>query len=235
MALTVCQRYRARVIAEQTLRNPGSIPTAGPVSLHVQLGELDRDIRILRSLPTIADRIDMKRDILLPKWQPVVAEYLGAGKVFNNPIFAHCVIWLFDVGEFDQALAWADIAISQGQETPDNFKSSFAAFVADTVLAWAETQSALGHSIEPYFSQTFSNVREKWRLHEEISAKWFKFAGLYLLRDDKGEPRATAIDDVELLKQADGLLAQAHAFDNKSGVKTARERITARIRKLTAE
>jgi hypothetical protein len=235
MSLTPCQRYRARVIAEQALRNPGAQAAAGPVSLHVQLGELERDVQILRSLPTIADRVEMKRDILLPKWQPVVAEYLGGGKVFINPVFAYCVVWLFDVGDFDQALDWADIAIDQGQETPGNFKSSFAAFVADTVLAWAETQSALGHHIEPYFARTFTNVLEKWRLHEEIKAKWFKFAGLFLLRDDKGTPRATAIDDVAVLQQADSLLAQAHACNNKSGVQTARERITARIRKLTAE
>ncbi|SQD04869.1 putative terminase, endonuclease subunit from bacteriophage origin [Escherichia coli] len=47
-------------------------------------------------------------------------------------------------------------------------------------------QAEAGHSIEPYFSRTFENIREKWRLHEDINAKWFKFAGLYLLRDEKG-------------------------------------------------
>ncbi|WP_422527650.1 phage terminase small subunit [Serratia fonticola] len=234
MAMSPCQRYRARVRAEKALKN-GEALNDSPVSLHVQLRELERDVQHLRSLEIIADRIDMKRDDLLPKWLPVAEQYLSGGKVFANPVFSYCVIWLFDVGSFDQALDWADIAIEQGQPTPENFKTSMAAFVADTVLAWAENQSALGHSIEPYFGRTFTNLREKWRLHEEIKAKWFKFAGLHLLRDDKGTPRATAVDDVEVLQQADSLLAQAHAFNKKSGVKNYRDRIASRIRSLTAE
>ncbi|MGQ1888221.1 phage terminase small subunit [Serratia marcescens] len=234
MKMTPCQRHRARIRAEQAIKNREPICDS-PVSLHVQISELNRDVEQLRALPTIADRIEMKRDQLLPKWLPVAERYLSDGKVFSNPVFAYCTIWLFDVGSFDQALDWADIAVEQGQQTPENFKSSFAAFVADTVLEWAEDQAANGHSIEPYFGRTFTNVREKWRLHEEINAKWFKFAGLYLLRDEKGKPRATAIADVEVLQLADSLLAQAEAFDKNAGVKTARERITARIRALTAE
>ncbi|HHX7278774.1 TPA: phage terminase small subunit, partial [Yersinia enterocolitica] len=163
---------------------------------------------------------------------PTVERYLEGGIAHANPAFAWCVVWLFDVGNFDQALDWADIAIEQGQSTPENIKSTFATFVADTVMEWAETQASLGHSIEPYFSRTFANIRDKWRLHEEVNAKWYKFAGLLLLADKSGKPVATAIDDVETLLQADALLAQAGAFDVKVGVKTHREKIAARIRAL---
>ncbi|MFN1131555.1 terminase, partial [Lelliottia nimipressuralis] len=93
-------------------------------------------------------------------------------------------------------------------------------------------EAAAGHSIEPYFSRTFENIREKWRLHEEINAKWFKFAGLYLLRDESGKPRATAVDDVDTLEQADTLLAQAEAYNKNAGVKTMREKVRARINSL---
>ncbi len=143
---------------------------------------------------------------------------------------------MFDVGDFDLGLDWVDIAIAQRQQTPDRMRRSFAAFAADTVLAWAEEEAAQGNSVEPYFSRTFENVRDNWRLHEEISAKWFKFAGLLLLRDDNGEPRATAVDDVATLEQADNLLMQAHAFDPVGAkVKTHRQRIAARLRALAKE
>ncbi|RQM39130.1 phage terminase small subunit [Erwinia psidii] len=233
MALTPCQRHRARIRAEQAINNRTPVADS-PVSLHVQLRELEADIARLRALEVTADRVELKRDVLLPKWQPVAEQYLAGDRVFANPVFVYCIIWLFDTGSYDQALDWADTAISQGQSTPENFKSNMAAFVADTVLAWSENQAALGHSIEPYFSRTFENIRTKWRLHEEINAKWFKFAGLNLLRDENGEPRPTAVEDVTVLEQADALLAQAHAFNNQVGVKTARERIAARIRSLTA-
>jgi hypothetical protein len=79
-------------------------------------------------------------------------------------------------------------------------------------------------------------VRDNWRLHEEISAKWFKFAGLMLLRDDNGQPLASAVEDVATLKQADALLAQAQAFNPRgAGVKTQRQRIAARLRALEKE
>lgn len=233
MALSPCQRYRNRVQAEQSLRAAEIGDT--PPSLHLQLRELEYDVKRLRSIETIADRIELKQVELLPKWLPVTQRYLSDGKVFSNLVFTYCVIWSFDVGDFAQALALADTAIEQKQPMPTNFKSSMPAFVADTVLAWAEQQAEQGHSIEPYFTQTFTKVRDNWRLHEEINAKWFKFAGLQLLRDHEGQPRASAVDDVDVLQHADQLLAHAHAFNPSCGVKTYRERIAARIRALTAE
>lgn len=59
---------------------------------------MEQDIRRLRELPRTADRIAMKRDELLPRWLPTVENYLAEGEVYANPIFAWCVIWLFDVG-----------------------------------------------------------------------------------------------------------------------------------------
>jgi len=201
-------------------------------SLHMQMQEINADVELLRNQPTTADRVEMKRDVLLPKWLPTVESYLELGKVYANPVFAYCVIWLFDVGQFDQALDWADIAIEQQQATPENIKSRFPAFVADQMLAWAEQASQAGEDLEPYFSRTFESVTQRWRLHEEITAKWFKFAGLLMLRDETGQARAAAIDSVETLSSADRLLAAAEAKYHKVGVGTVRKSIAARIRYL---
>ncbi|CAI1186577.1 Phage small terminase subunit [Serratia entomophila] len=233
MAMSPCQRHRARIKAAKALDNREAL-TASPVSFHLQKLELEADVERLRSLPT-ADRIDMKRDELLPRWLPTVEAYLADDKRYMNLALVYCVIWLFDTGEMERALDWADIAISEGQAMPENFKSTMPAFVADTVLEWATNEAAAGHSIEPYFSRTFNNTRDKWRLHEDINAKWFKFAGLYLLRDENGAPRATAVEDVAVLEQADALLAQAEKFNKNAGVKTIRTKIAARINGLTAE
>ena len=56
-----------------------------------------------------------------------------------------------------------------------------------------------------------------------------------MLRDEKGQPRATAVDDVETLEQADALLAQAHAFNANAGVRTMRDKIRARINSLNKQ
>ncbi|MCW2474676.1 phage terminase small subunit [Candidatus Symbiopectobacterium sp. NZEC151] len=230
MALSPAQRHNARLQTEQQLTC--CQPITGGHSLHLQIQALERDVVRLRDLPMTSDRVEMKRRELLPRWLPTVQAYLDSGETYQHPIFSYCVVWLFDVEEFDQGLDWADIAIAQGQRTPDNIKRSFAAFVADTMLEWAEIAASSGQSVEPYFSRTFKNVAEHWRLHEEITAKWFKFAGLLLLRDDNGQPRATATEDAELLQKADALLAQAEHYHRKVGVGTMRKTIAARLRTL---
>ncbi|NXZ86284.1 terminase [Serratia fonticola] len=226
-------RYRSQMLAQAKRRPPETEPQAiGDDSLHLQLLGLERDVKRLRELPRIADRIEMKRSELLPRWRPYVERYLAAGEVYPYLVFSYCVIWLFDTGDIDAALDWADIAIAQDQVTPEQIRSRFPAFVADHVLQWAEQQAAAGRSIEPYFSRTFTNIREHWRLHEKISAKWFKFAGEFLLRDKNGQPAATAIEDIPTLKKAYELLAQAEGFHSAIGVSTLRKRIQSRIRAL---
>ncbi|WOZ76053.1 phage terminase small subunit [Kosakonia sacchari] len=233
MALSPAQRHSQRHKAEQQLKQRRAIETME--SLHMQMQMLDQDVAYVRSLPTIADRVAYKRDELLPRWKPTIDAYLEGGHAYENPVFAWYVVWLFDAGELDEGLRLADIAIAQQQPTPENIKSRFPVFVADTVMAWAENTAAAGESVEPYFSQVFEKVTQHWRLHEEITAKWFKFAGLYLLRDDNGQPRATAVEDVETLQKADALLASAENLYKRVGVATMRGQIGARIRSLTKE
>lgn len=230
MALSPAQRHNQRIAMQRQLARNESVNSTD--SLHVQLQELEKDITYLRTLPTIADRVVHKRISLLPRWRPTVEAYLASGQVYANPVFAWCIIWLFDVGELETALEWADVAIDQHQATPDRLRSNFPTFVADTVLAWAQESAGRGESVEPYFSHTFERVASRWRLHEEVTAKWFKFAGLQLLRSEENQINAASVDDVERLEKADRLLATAEKYYPKVGVTTARRNIAARIRKL---
>lgn len=230
MSLSPAQRHNQRITMQQQQARLEEVNTTA--SLHLQMQQIREDVEQLRSLPMTADRVKMKRDVLLPKWLPTVESYLELGRVYANPVFSYCVIWLFDVGQYDQALDWADIAIAQEQATPENIKSRFPAFVADQMLEWAELASQAGEDLEPYFSRTFENVTQRWRLHEEITAKWFKFAGLLMLRDENGQTRASAFDDVDLLKTADALLASAESRYRKVGVTTMRNQIAARLRSI---
>jgi len=233
MSLSPAQRHSQRLAAEQQMRERKAIETME--SLHMQIQILNQDVAYLRGLPTIADRVAYKRDELLPRWKPTVETYLESGSSYDNPVFSWYVVWAFDAGDLDEALRLADLAIEQQQPTPENIRSTFPVFVADTVMAWAENTAAAGESIEPYFSQVFEKVASEWRLHEEITAKWFKFAGLYLLRDDNGQPRASAVEDVETLEKADALLAQAEKLHKRVGVSTLRANIAARLRSLAKE
>ena len=217
----------------QTAMNKEDTPLSSqPPSLHLQLLSLKQDIEKLLTINQRAERTKIKKTQLLPKWLPIAEQYLADDKVFKNEVFAWCIVWLFDVGQYDQALAWTDIAITQGQETPGNIKRDFAHFAADQIIEWAEQISPTGQSVEPYFSLVFEKIKTQWKLNEQLAAKYYKFAGLALLRSKNGKVDATKLEDIEVLTQADALLAVAEELHHKIQVKTQRNTIAARIRKL---
>ncbi|STQ13061.1 phage terminase subunit [Enterobacter cloacae] len=104
MSLSPAQRHNQRIAMEQKLKQSLAVGTTE--SMHLLIKALETDVEQVRSLPLIADRIEHKRNVLLPKWVPTVEAYLASGQVYANPVLAWCVIWLFDVGDLDKALEW---------------------------------------------------------------------------------------------------------------------------------
>lgn len=236
------QRHKQRVQAMQGAEQAACTGVAtGAVadSLHLQMIALEQDIVRLRKLARIGDRVNMKRDELMPKYRPYVDRYLASvaesGQSYQNELFQRLTIWAFDVGDFDTGIAWAELAIKQGQRTPNNIKRDWATFVADTVLEWAEKNAAEGHAVEPWFSRVFDKVRNEWRLNEKLTAKWFKAAGCLLLRDQDGQPRPSAVGDSATLEQAAHWLLQAEKLHRKAGVNTLLLKIAMRLRALNPE
>ncbi|PST95721.1 terminase [Photobacterium iliopiscarium] len=234
MRRSPCSRDKEIKHARSTVERAHKTGVLSPESnsLHLQLIALDADLKRLKKLDRIQDKVAMKRDELLPKYQPYVERYLADGDVFKNGLFAHVVVWLFDTEAFDQAIKWGLVCIAQNQPTPDGIKRNFPTLIADIMLEWCERQAENGQPVEPYCSTIFSFVRHDWRLNEKITAKWFKFVGLLFIRDSNGKPLASAQDDVEKLKAAQVLFFEAHKLNKNIGVKTLIEKIDMRIRKL---
>jgi hypothetical protein len=241
MKLTPGMRHKQRHLAVQATAKAAQTGNAtGMVanSLHLQLVALEQDMKRLKSMARLSDKVELKRTELLPKYRPYVEQYLGLaalGTVYQNPLFQHLIIWAFDVDDLETAVTWALLAIEQNQRTPTYIKRDWSHFTADTVLTWAEEQAAMGHAVEPWFSRVFDKVRSEWRLNEQATAKWYKLAGCLLLRDKDGVPRPSAMADSAALEQADHWLALAEKTHHKVGVGTLRKKIEMRLRALAAE
>lgn len=226
-------KQRQKLIEQQANQSaPEAVSGADTDSLHLQLIEFEQEKLKLKGFVQIAEKVNYKRDALIPKYKPMAEKYLAAGESYQNPIFTDLIVWLFDTGELDTAIEWLFKAIELDLPTPENFRRDWPTFCADEVLAWAEKESERGHSIEPYFSQVFEKVEKDWRLHEKVHAKWYKFAGLYLIRNEEGQPQATAIGNVETLEKALALLQHAHDKNSKVGVGTQIKKIESRIRAI---
>ncbi|WP_421239907.1 phage terminase small subunit [Aeromonas enteropelogenes] len=240
MKLTPGMRHKLRhQTGQETARAAQTGHATGMVadSLHLQLIALERDMKRLKALSRVSDKVAMKRRELFPKYRPYVDKYLALaarGTVYQNPLFQRLIVWAFDVDDLETGIAWAELAIAQGQKRPAGIKRDWAHFTADTVLAWAEEQAALGHAVEPWFSRIFDKVRGEWRLNEQATAKWYKLAGVLLLRDKDGVARPSALASRTELEQADHWLALADKTYHKIGVGTLRQKIAQRLRALGA-
>jgi hypothetical protein len=141
-------------------------------------------------------------------------------------------VWLFDIDSLSNAIEYAFIAIEHGQPIAPNIKRQWPGFIADTVFDWAETQAEHGRSIEPYFGQVFNRVVNEWKLPEQVTSKFYKFAGLALLRETNGDVSPTKMGNIKRLRKADALLEKAADLHKHAQVKTVRNKIAMRIRAI---
>lgn len=209
----------------------GTRPTATHSQQIIDLA-LRNEIEKIRAMPTFADRNQYKRDHFLKKWLPFVEQHFEKGATYQNDVIGYCLIYLFDVGQYSQALSLADRAIANGQRLPERFKSTIPTFVADQIFQWTEKTSAIGQSVEPYFSQVLDKVATQWQLHEIITAKWLKQAAMLLIRNADGKAHAASYNEPERLWLAIQLCRRAYQLNHKAGIKNIVERCTMRLSKL---
>ncbi len=234
MASPIARKRAALLAAGSASLGTSVAVTAATIdSLHIRLVEFEQDKRQLKELVQIAEKVNLKRNVLVPKYKPVAEAYLEAGENYQNPIFSDLIIWLFDIGDLETAVSWLFKAIELDLPTPENFKTnSWAVVCARFVLEWAEVQQAKGRSIEPYFSQVLAKLESDWKLPEKQAAEWYKFAGYGLLLNEKGDPQPSYVGDLKRLEKAREFLVKAHELHSKVGVKTKIGQIDMRIRAI---
>ncbi|WP_295894108.1 phage terminase small subunit [uncultured Vibrio sp.] len=202
-------------------------------SLHIALVEFEQDKLALKQFEAIAQKVKHKRDVLIPKYQPLVEAYLESGETYQNPIFSDLIVWLFDVEEFETALAWCEKAMKDEIPTPEAFKCAWPTFVARSVLEWAEKQQKNGHSFEPYFEIVDAKLSaEEWIVPEKLYAQWLKFAAYALITNDEGKVKPSHIGSVEDLQKAQALMEKADSIYAKAQVGTKLGEVKARLKAL---
>ncbi len=201
-------------------------------SLHLILVEFEQDKLALKEFTQMAQRVEHKKTVLIPKWKPSVEAYLEAGEAYQNPIFSDLIVWLFDAEELDTAIDWCIKAIEKGLPTPENFKRQWPEVCADFVLEWSEKTFPTGNSIQPYFNQVLDKIENEWAINEKLHAKWLKFAGYALLTNPKGQVKPSDVGSVETLEQSLAFMEKAHEKHNKVGVTTKIKEVQSRINAL---
>ncbi|MDI3371019.1 phage terminase small subunit [Pseudomonas sp. V104_10] len=136
------------------------------------------DLERLSGLNSLEQRQVIKRDELLPKYLEYVGRYRESGLNFPNQVLMYAVVWLFDTAQFEQGLELAGFAMSQDQKLPARFDRDVPTFIADEVIAWAESEHKAGRSPEPYVSDLLPWVDGEWKLYERIPARYYRLLGI---------------------------------------------------------
>lgn len=155
-----------------------SSPANAKKHLALQEAALDVDLARLSDIKPMGQKQELKRQELLPKYQPYIQRYCESGLVMPNRVLVQVMVWLFDTAQFDDGLELAEIAIAQGQKMPERFKRDIQTFVADAVIEWANAEHEAKRSPEPYLSDLLVRVDGDWRLTEQIPAKYHKLLGI---------------------------------------------------------
>lgn len=202
-------------------------------SLHIQLVEFEQDKLALKEFVSIDKKVEHKRNVLIPKYKPMVEAYLEAGEAYQNPIFTDLIVWLFDAEDLDTAIDWCCKAIENGLPTPENLKCNWPTFAVRSVLEWSEVQAKKGNSFEPYYGQINEQLADaEWDVPNQLYAQWLKFAAYALLTDEDGKVKPSSIGNVENLERALALMEQAEDKHSKIGVTTKVKEVKSRIKAI---
>lgn len=176
---------------------------------------LAEDLAVLRGMAATERKAGHKRDVLLPKYAAYVDRLRQQGQ--KHELLGYWLVWLFDAGKMDEAMAFAEWAMQCGLKLPERFQSAVPYFVASQVAAWAEGEFNGNRSVEPYFTNCALGIAEDpdcWNLPDDLTARYCRLQGLVAERGGR-------------LEEAEAHLQRA--LDLGAKVKTALDRIRKKI------
>lgn len=197
---------------------------------------VNNELEKIKALPTFEQRAEYKRLYFLPKFLPLVEEYFVKNEHYQNDLVGYCVVFLFDVGDFNQAITLTDRAIGDQQKMPATILRSFAHFAADQLFDFTERAINSGQSAEPYFSQILDKITmSDWLVSEMVMAKWYKLLAklLLLARELNGKVKTALVNEPRRLELAILAAASANQYNHKIGVNNLIERCFMRLSALS--
>lgn len=217
---------QAAAIAEgQSAANVNFIPDQNAPAEVLQAA-LAQDLAALHLLTDVKKKIALKKEQLIPKWEPFIQQYHDSGAQHPFEPLVWFSIWCVDAGEFEDGIRWADHAIAQNQKLPERFKSTnLEAVITRQIHDWALEQFKAGHSAEPYLTQVVERIEaNQWLVSEPaLLGMLFKLVALYAEKEKQDE------------KAESYFLKCVAANPEKHGVKGALHRVQKNLNKPLTE
>ena len=122
----------------------------GHAMFHQLKAAMEVDLQRIKGEGNLEAKTALKRD-LLPNYMPFITEYMDQGHDYPNMLAVQMMIWLFDLGEIEQALQLGLYLLgTPKQDMPPAFNRDIATFMADSIYDWANVELKAERSASPY-------------------------------------------------------------------------------------
>jgi len=214
------RRHQARIRAAQAAASAAPGQTlAGASQYELMLAKLATDKRRLKSIQSVARKIDVKREVL-PEYDAYVSGALEGGRGAQDDVLMTVMIWRVDAGDFAGALDIARYAMRHRLTLPDQYERSTGAAIAEEFADAALSAFKNGATFDGDQLIEIDELTAEVDMHDQIRAKLHKaialaYAPAAALEGEavKGAEHARATLALEHLRRALQL-------DERTGVKT---------------
>ena len=193
--MNIMQQWQAKKRQQPTSQTTAQAATSNLMQANQRSQLLDsslqEDLKRLKEIQSRERKVQAKREQLLPKYEEYVNKLMADQK--THQIIAWYMVWLFDCGEIDSALALTEYCELHSVPMPERIKRKPSVFAADEVLAWAERELDSDRSPNPYFGRMFACIHNnEIDVPDELRAKYYKLAGL--IEFERGGELRLAVD-----------------------------------------
>lgn len=172
------RRHQARVRAARAAASaePGQ-SLAGASQYELMLAKLATDRRRLKSIQSIARKIDVKREVL-PEYEAYVSGALEGGRGAQDDVLMTVMVWRIDAGDYAGALEIARYAMHHRLTLPDQYERSTGAAVAEEFADAALSAGKNGATFDADQLVEVAELTAEVDMHDQIRAKLHKAIGL---------------------------------------------------------
>jgi hypothetical protein len=235
--MSLARRHRDRILAAKTvasapnggtdvapaadnLQAAGAANASPATRAAAQIGlRLTHDLRRLKEIRSIDLKIAAKRE-MLPEYRDwvagIIAADAGVGTGIAAEVVPTCMVWLIDVGDYENALSLADFVLRNHVAMPSRYQRDAATIVVEEIADAALKAHNAGNRFPISILSEVADLTVARDIHDEVRAKLYKAIGNEELA--AGE----AMDASEagpLLQAAMSSLTEAQRLHDRIGVK----------------
>lgn len=242
--MSLARRHRDRILAAKTVAYApeggadaapaaDTLPAAGVANASpaqqaaAQIGlRLAHDLRRLKEIRSIDLKIAAKRE-MLPEYRPwvqgILAADAGVGTGLAAEVVPTCMVWLIDVGDYDNALSLAEFVLRHKVPMPSRYQRDAATIIVEEIADAALRAQNAGNRFSLETLGEVLDLTFACDIHDEVRAKLLKAAGNEeLAAGEAAEATAAA----PFLKAALSALNEAQRLHDRVGVKDKIKRAT---------